>query len=197
MSDNAGKAGLERQEYHVTDIYDDARLSDALAGVMGGGSDLGYWSQQCSHYGGPALELACGSGRLTVPLAGQGVAIEGLDLSAGMLAVAEEKSVAHGKSIPWHHADMTNFDLGRRYSTIFLPVNSIAHLLHWRDLANCLACVRRHLAEDGHFLVDYFNPALGVLLRDSGGKYPVGEFAHPDDGTQVIVTESNVYDTAT
>ena len=181
----------------MADIYGDARLYDALAGVMGAGSDLGYWSEQCRRYGGPVLELACGSGRLTAPLAAQGVEIEGLDISDPMLAVAREKAAAQGQSILWHQADMTDFDLGHRYSIIFFPVNSIAHLLHWRDLEKCLACVRRHLADGGRFLIDYFNPALGVLLRDSGGEYPVGEFAHPEDGTQVVVTESNVYDTAT
>jgi hypothetical protein len=113
-------------------------------------------------------------GRLTVPLVEQRVATEGLALSAGMLAVAEEKAAVYRQSIPWHHIDMTDFDLGRRYSTIFLPVNSMVHLLHWRDLPNCLACVQRHLSEDGHSLIGYFNLALGVLLRDSGGSYPVG-----------------------
>lgn len=180
----------------MADIYQDPRLYDFLCGAMGW-EDLTYWSEQCRICGGPVLELACGSGRLTVPLAEQGIEIEGLDLSEGMLAVASENASKHGLAVPWHLAECTDFDLECLYSMIFFPNNSIAHLLHWRDLEKCLACVRRHLAGDGYFLIDYFNPALGVLQRESGIEYTVGEFLHPDDGTRVVVTETNVYDTAT
>ena len=37
----------------MADIYEDARLYDALGAGHFGGSDLPYWQQQCRHYGGP------------------------------------------------------------------------------------------------------------------------------------------------
>ena len=64
----------------MADIYEDARLYDALGAGHFGGSDRTYWHQQCARYGDPVLELACGSGRLTIPLAEAGVNIEGLDI---------------------------------------------------------------------------------------------------------------------
>ena len=181
----------------MADIYDDARLYDALGAQHFGGSDLAYWHGQCGRYGGPVLELACGSGRLMVPLAGAGVDIEGLDISAPMLAVAREKSEARGLKLPWHLGNAADFTLGRKFSLLFLPNNSVAHLLTWQDLLKCLACVRRHLADGGRFALDYFNPSLALLTRDPEGRSPVAAFAHPDTGEEVVVTETASYDSAT
>ena len=123
----------------MADIYEDARLYDALGVQQFGGSDLAYWQRQCARYGGPALELACGSGRLTIPLAEEGVDIEGLDLSPAMLALAREKS-DRGACICsgiWVTPPISRWTGGFR--SIFLPNNSLAHLLTWRDLVSCLS----------------------------------------------------------
>lgn len=181
----------------MTDIYQDARLYNALGTAQFGGSDLAYWRRQCRKYGGPVLELACGSGRLTIPLAEEGADIEGLDLSPAMLALAREKFGERGLRLRWHLGDAADFTIDRRFSTIFLPNNSLAHLLTRQDLLNCLTCVRRHLADGGRFLLDYFNPSLPLLMRDPAGRHPVADFLHPDTGERVVVTESGVYDTAT
>ena len=179
----------------MADIYQDARLYDVLVGAHFGGSDLAYWQQQCAQYVGPTLELACGSGRLTIPLANEGVDIEGLDLSASMLARAREKS--RGLHLPWHLGDATDFTVDRKFSFIFLPNNSIAHLLNCFDLISCLNRVRRHLTKEGRFALDYFNPSLALLLRGPEERSPVAEFAHPDTGERVTVTEASAYDNAT
>lgn len=181
----------------MADIYEDARLYDALGAGHFSGSDRTYWHQQCARYGGPILELACGSGRLTVPLAEEGVDIEGLDISPAMLALARDKSEARGLHLPWHLGDATDFTLDRKFSLIFLPNNSVAHLTRWLDLVSCLNRVRRHLKEDGRFALDYFNPSLALLTRSPSARFPAGEFLHPDTGEPVVVTEIAAYDAAT
>jgi len=181
----------------MADIYEDARLYDALGAAHFGGSDLPYWQRQCAHYGGPMLELACGSGRLTVPLAEAGADIEGLDLSPPMLALARAKSDARGLHLLWHLGDMAGFTVDRKFSFIFLPNNSLAHLLGWLDLVSCLNCVKRHLKEGGRFALDYFNPSLALLTRDPGVPSPFAEVLHPGTGEAVSVTETSAYDAAT
>ena len=143
----------------MADIYEDARLYDALGAQHFGGSDLAYWQAQCLKYGGPVLELACGSGRLTVPLAEAGVDIEGLDIAPAMLAVARAKSEARGLHLRWHQGDAADFTVDRKFSLIFLPNNSVAHLTKWLDLVSCLNRVRRHLKKDGRFAL------VGLSLR--------------------------------
>jgi hypothetical protein len=87
-----------------------------------------------------------------------------------------------------------DFDLGRTFKCIFIPANAMHHLLTWQDVASCLACVRRHLACDGRFIIGILNPSLAILSRDPEGHYPVGEYDAPDDAGKVIVTEQNRYD---
>jgi SAM-dependent methyltransferase len=181
----------------MADIYGDARLYEALGAQQFGGSDLAYWQRLCARYGGPVLELACGSGRLTIPLADEGVDIEGLDISPAMLALARKKSDACSLNLRWHLGDAADFTVDRKFSFIFLPNNSVAHLLRWLDLVSCLNCVKRHLGGDGRFALDYFNPALALLLRDPAERFPVAAFTHPDTGEEVVVTETSTYDSAT
>ena len=180
----------------MLDLYASARRYDALTGEAEAGEDLDYWERQARLGPGPALELACGTGRLTLPLTERGIETEGLDVSSVMLDRAREKAASRGLDIPWHQADCTAFDLGRRFGTIFLPNNSLGHLLHWRDFVACLTCVRRHLAPGGRFLLDYFNPLLGLLTCAPEERSPVAEFEDPEGEGLVTVSESSAYDSA-
>src|SRR5258708_4022864 len=65
------------------------------------------------------LELGCGTGRLTVPIAQTGVSITGVDLSASMLATARQKAEAAGVAINFIEADMRYLELGEKYSAVF------------------------------------------------------------------------------
>ena len=67
---------------------------------------------------GPILELGCGYGRITIPLAQRGVQdLTGLELSAPSLAYARER--AGNLPIQWVEADVRDFHLNRRYAFIF------------------------------------------------------------------------------
>ena len=180
----------------MADIYEDARRYDALTQQHFGSSDQDYWKMQAAQCGGPILELACGAGRLTLPIAAQGTEIAGLDASEPMLALAREKADSAALRVDWHLSDMADFNLDRRFSLIFLPNNSVAHLLTWQDFGRCLACVRRHLADDGRFLLDYFNPSLTLLGRDPDQRYPSGTFDAPDGSGRISVSEQVRYDAA-
>jgi SAM-dependent methyltransferase len=118
--------------------------------------------------GGPVLELACGTGRITNPLAAEGIDITGLDLSADMLARAREKAKAAGLRVEYMDADMRRFHLDRLFSLIFIPFNSVLHLTTSEDLRSCFAAARAHLAPDGRFALDMFNPDVRKLARAPG-----------------------------
>src|SRR4029078_9921435 len=77
---------------------------------------------------GAILELACGSGQLTVPIAAQGLPVVGLDSSAEMLAAARRRALAAGAGVAFVEGDMGRFDLGQRFSLIFIARNSLLHL---------------------------------------------------------------------
>ena len=76
-----------------------------------------FYMEQARESGGRVLELGCGSGRLTIPIAQEGIDIVGADLSPSMLRSARAKGAAAGLRIPFVQADMRQFDLGARFSS--------------------------------------------------------------------------------
>jgi SAM-dependent methyltransferase len=175
--------------------YRDGRVYDALFGRIA--DDIPFYQRQIQRYGEPVLELACGTGRITIPLAEEGVRIAGLDLSASMLALARSKAEQKRLRIDWIKADCRDFHLDGGFRIIFIPWNSISLLYDLGDLEACFNCVKEHLAEDGRFIVDFFNPRLDFLIRDPWGRRPVGEYDDPDGRGKIAVEESNRYDPAT
>ena len=164
--------------------------------------DIPFWIQAAKEFGGPILELGCGTGRLAIPLCRTGFAVTGTDVSDSMLREARQKSRQAHLEIEWLKADMRDFDLRREFRLIILPANTICHLLRREDLEACLKRVQQHLETGGRFLVDVFNPSLTLLLRDPSQKRPHSEYPDPDQETasddeeRVEVKESNVYDSA-
>jgi ubiquinone/menaquinone biosynthesis C-methylase UbiE len=73
----------------VNPIYLDGRHYDLQCKDFT--EDIAFWIRQARKYGGPILELACGIGRITLPLAKEGFKITGLDIAESMLAEAEKK----------------------------------------------------------------------------------------------------------
>ena len=74
------------------DHYADGAWYDAEYVHIGG--DIPYYEQVACETDGPILELACGTGRLTFPMAATGVKVVGVDNSTAMLARAEAKRAA-------------------------------------------------------------------------------------------------------
>lgn len=157
--------------------------------------DLTFYLNQIEKYGEPVLELACGTGRLTIPIAERGVHITGLDISERMLSQSKIKANIKKVRIEWVEADCRNFKLKKKFNFIFLPFNSIAHLHNLKSIEACFYCVKKHLATKGRFIIDMFNPSLNILTRDSSKRYPVAEYPDPDGKGTVVITENNVYDT--
>ena len=176
-------------------IYRDGRHYDRLFPDYGG--DLPFLLAQAQR-GDTVLELACGTGRVAIPLAKAGLKVTGIDLSTGMLDEARWKAAAAGVSVTWIEADMRAFDLGATFSTVMLVANGLCHLLTSADFEACAACVRKHLAPGGRFIIDVFVPHCGILTRDPAGRYPMSEaYDDPDGKGRVAVTHNNIYDPAT
>ncbi|UCE05117.1 MAG: class I SAM-dependent methyltransferase [bacterium] len=158
--------------------------------------DIAFYLEQAKQFGQPILELACGTGRITIPIAQQGLEIVGIDQSESMLERAKQKS---GSELPitWRQGDIRSFVLKQKFKMIFLPFNSIAHLYDLKSVSDCFQCVRKHLDDDGRFLLDFFNPNLNFLTRDDDPPRFVSEYPDPDSDNIVVITETNRYDRAT
>lgn len=159
--------------------------------------DIPFWEKVARKCGGTVLELACGTGRITIPLARAGLGITGLDNLPSMLNVARRKAAAAAVDIGWVEGDFRDFDLGQTYSLIFIPYNSMNHIETLADMEACLRCVKNHMDKDSRFAFDIFNPRLDILLRDPAKEYPHSSYEDPDGAGRIEMTENNVYDPAT
>ena len=98
---------------------------------------------------GPVLDVAAGSGRLTIPLVRAGKRVTAIDLSDDMLAHLR-RALPDDSRLECVVADMRDFTLESRYGLVVLGVTSIS-LLDRADRSRLYASVRRHLAPAGVF----------------------------------------------
>ncbi len=175
-----------------SDLYDHPALYDALLPV---GAHLPYYRDLARQASGEALELACGTGQLTVPIAVEGLPISGLDLSAPMLNRARERAAAQQVSVEHLQGDMRHFDLGRRFGLIFVARNSLLHLHSTEEILAAFASIRRHLAPGGVFAFDVFNPNIRRLARPAEQRFPAMQVETELFGT-LSVEEASDYDAA-
>ncbi|RMI38646.1 daptide-type RiPP biosynthesis methyltransferase [Streptomyces triticirhizae] len=106
---------------------------------------------------GPLLELACGTGRITVPFLREGYETVGLDFSTSMLELlkarmTEDDARDHADQLTTVHGDMTDFKLNRKFGLILLGASAVWNV-DAEKRASLFASVRDHLAEDGRFLL--------------------------------------------
>jgi SAM-dependent methyltransferase len=148
--------------------------------------DVAFFVEAAQASGGPVLEVGCGTGRVLIPTARAGLAAYGLDLSPYMLDVCErrlaQESIEVQKRVQLDQADMRDFDLGQTFNLITIPFRPFQHLIEVEDQIACLRCIRRHLADDGRFILDLFNPSLPIMAREVTGEEQGDEpeFTMPD-----------------
>jgi SAM-dependent methyltransferase len=98
------------------------------------------------------LDMACGTGSLTLELAGRGYDMTGLDLSAEMLSVAAAKKNA--EKILWTNQDMTSFELYGTIDAAICCFDSLNYLMDSGDVRKCFNLVHNYLNPGGLFVFD-------------------------------------------
>ncbi|MFW5786273.1 MAG: class I SAM-dependent methyltransferase [bacterium] len=107
------------------------------------------------------LELACGTGRVTIALARDGYRVTGLDLSQEMLSVFQAKlnrlprDVA--ERITLRHENMADFNIRDRFDAVIVPFRGFQALTSQDDAMSSLAAIRRHLGPEGIVIIDLFS----------------------------------------
>ena len=142
--------------------------------------DAAFYRALAHETGGPVLEVGCGTGRVLLPIAQDGLACVGLDASAAMLDALRAKQPP--STLRLVTAPMQDFDLGTaRFRLAFAAFRPLQHLYTVADQLACLACVRRHLAPDGLFAFDVFHANPARLARAEEPEYEESRFHEGDD----------------
>ncbi|MDN4525462.1 class I SAM-dependent DNA methyltransferase [Fictibacillus fluitans] len=100
------------------------------------------------------LDVGCGTGSISIPLALKGYDVTGIDLSDDMLAVAHEKSMNQHASVQYLQQDMTEIEGLPEFDAAVIFCDSLNYLLTEEKVAAAFQSVYRHLKENGIFLFD-------------------------------------------
>ena len=136
--------------------------------------------------GGSVVEMGCGTGRVTLALAAEGLRVIAMDRSVPMLRVLIHKAVAGGfrRQIQPVAANMSRPGLARRFAAILCPYSAFGYLTEADERGRMLAGVRDSLAPGGVLLLDMFipDPTLdglpnGAEIHDYHRALPPGPWA--------------------
>jgi SAM-dependent methyltransferase len=145
--------------------------------------DLPHYLERARATGGPILELACGSGRIAVPLARAGFEVTGLDLAPDMLRrlrrglLDEPPEVA--ARVRAVQADMREPPIDRPYRLAILGALSVCLLHAHADRVRCFAAVARALGPGGTFCLDFLETSAAALRAQDAEVVTLPEVAPP------------------
>lgn len=136
--------------------------------------DIPFYIKRAKRLGSPVLEVACGTGRVSIPLAKEGFTVYGLDFSQAMLSEFEKKREQLPANVRANlnilRADMADFSLGRTFKMIFIPFRSFQALKSDQEAKKCLSTIRRHLDVGGELIINVFRPMEKFLDRWKKGR---------------------------
>lgn len=115
--------------------------------------------------GGPALELAIGTGRIALPLAARGIRVDGIDLSEAM--VAKLRTKPGGDELSVTIGDFAEVPVEGNYRLIYVVYNTLFNLLTQDGQVRCFENVAAHLTDDGFFVVEAGVPNDFYRLRNN------------------------------
>ena len=176
--------------------YLDAEKYDVVYSNWSHKGDGPFYVERAKQVNGNVLEIACGTGRITIPIAKSGVNVTGLDAAKSMLDRAREKSKSENLDIEWIEADCREFALNKKFDLIIMPFNAMQHLFDRESIEGCLNCVKAHMNSGASFVFDVFNPSIEILNRDPNKMYFFDKYKDSTTGEIVKIEETNVYDDA-
>ena len=121
--------------------------------------DFDFWSKYLSDREN-ILEIACGTGRITIPLLKSGKRSTALDYSQEMLELLCHETKDYRDQLTIVNGDMRNYKLDQRFDAVIITSNFVNHL------KKTLKCTAEHLVDSGLLIFDALHPELNHLLRD-------------------------------
>ena len=153
--------------------------------------DKKFYINEAKKARGKVLEVACGTGRIYLPLLEAGVDAYGIDISSKMLAVLEKKAKSEGLSPKVWLSDMRTFKHKEKFSLILIPFRAFLHMLTTRDQLSTLKNLRAHLSPGGKLILNFFFPSPAFIASKYGKGKRNKEFL--DRKTGIAVTSESYF----
>ncbi|MDA8235275.1 MAG: methyltransferase domain-containing protein [Clostridia bacterium] len=114
------------------------------------------------------LDLGCGTGNVSLPLAQRGLDVVAVDLSPDMLAVADQKAFEQGLKVSFVQQDMRQLALPGSFDTILSMCDSLNYITEASELAEVFCRAANLLNPGGLFIFDLNTPyKLAEVFGDS------------------------------
>lgn len=153
-------------------------------------TDAPFYLDLARKTGGPVLELACGTGRVLLPIAREGIAIHGVDNSVPMLNVLrknlqrEPKDVKELVSVV--EGDIRAFRSNRQYPLVIIPFRPLQHMYTVEEQVAALKTAAFHLEEEGILAFDVFFPKFDLIDARIGQEILEMEWLVKSDAEKVV-----------
>jgi SAM-dependent methyltransferase len=172
--------------------FDDGEFYDLICQDLDYGID--FYVGLAREAKGPVLEIACGTGRILLPVLQAGVDADGLDLFEPMLDRARRKAAGLGLSPDLRRGDMADFQMPRRYGLVMITFNAFCHMLTTEDQLRCLGCIRRHLLPGGLLAFDGSFPGVEWIGAPQDQRELEGQTKHPLTGQTIRFYDTRNFD---
>lgn len=116
-------------------------------------ADLTLWRELAARADGPVLDVGAGTGRVTLDLASRGMDVTALDAEAELLDALNDRAAAAGVPVATAVADARDFDLGRRFNAVLVPMQTVQLLDGPSGRMRFLACAQAHLNQGGFLAI--------------------------------------------
>lgn len=164
--------------------------------------DVEWYRRKALESGGPVLELGAGTGRITIPIAQDGLSIYALDSDPGMQKALQGKVEKLPPKVQMKitlvEGGMRDFKLDPRFGLIISPFRAFLHNLTTEDQKACLNQIYEHLRPGGRFAFNVFHPSLQFMAQHTGslrGVWRWSSESNLDDGGVLIRSDAITYDT--
>ena len=152
--------------------------------------DLPFYLDLAEQTVGPILEVACGTGRVLLPIARKGIEIHGVDNSRPMLKILEDRLAREPREVrqrvKLHEGDMRDFRLGAQFPLVIIPFRPMQHMQTVQDQVSALATAALHLNDTGVLAFDVFYPKFEMITARMGEEVPEMEWTPSSDPTTVV-----------
>jgi SAM-dependent methyltransferase len=180
-----------RYNLFMPDLYSvSAKYYDEAYATLEDLRDLQFYLGMARRTGGPVLELGCGTGRVLLPIAQQGLRIDGVDGSPAMLDQLQQKLAREPQHVRERATtsvgDLRSYRSERKYALVIIPFRPLQHMYTVEDQLAALNTAAFHLGSGGLLAFDVFYPRFESLLAGVGEETLELQWIRKDDPTTTV-----------
>jgi SAM-dependent methyltransferase len=147
--------------------------------------DLPFYLELAEKSPSPVLEIACGTGRVLIPIARKGIEIHGVDNSRPMLEILKrnlrKESSEVREKVTLQEGDMRELRLGKQFPLVIIPFRPMQHMHTVEDQIRALKTAAAHLTANGILAFDVFYPKFDLINTKMGEEVPEMEWKSGQD----------------